>query len=102
MGDHEERRREENRDDYVPTQHWARSNGIGVAGFVFAILSVIFCWVNVIGWIFWILGVILSFVGCFKVPRALAIAGLFICFIGLMLLLFAVGGEEAVAGVPPY
>ncbi len=75
-------------------QMLSRSNGVGVAGFVFAILSVIFCWVNVMGWIFWIIGIILSFVGCFKKPRALAIAGLFICFIGIILLLFAVGAED--------
>ena len=98
----DERRREERRDDVAPRQNWARSNGVGVAGFVFAILSVIFCWVPVLGWIFWILGVILSFAGCFKVPRALAIAGLFIAFIGLMLLLFAVGDREVIESIPPY
>jgi hypothetical protein len=62
-------------------------NGVGTAGFVLAIISIFFGWVPVLGWILWILGLILSFVGVFKTPRGLAIAGLVISLLGLILLL---------------
>lgn len=46
-----------------------KSNGVGTAGFVLALLGLIFSWVPVLGWILWVLGLILSLVG-YSVRRA--------------------------------
>lgn len=63
-----------------------KSNGAGTAGFVMALLALIFSWVPVLDFILWILGAIFSFIGVFKKPRGLAIAGLVISFIGIIIL----------------
>lgn len=68
-----------------------RSNGLGVAGFVLALIALFLGWVPVLGWILWLLGLILSACGLFKSPRGLAIAGLVISLIGLLLLLLVFG-----------
>lgn len=67
-----------------------RSNGVGVAGFVLALIALFLGWVPIWGWLLWILGLILSFCGIFKAPRGLAIAGLVISVVGFFgwLLLF--------------
>ncbi len=67
------------------------SNGIATAGFVLALIAVFLGWVPVLGWIIWLLGLILSFVGVFKQPKGLAIAGLVISLIGIILLLTVFG-----------
>ena len=77
-----------------------RSNGMGVAGFVLALLGLIFCWVPVLNWILWLLGLIFSIVGMCKkgAPRGLAITGLVLSCIGLIviiILLTAVGAAFA-------
>lgn len=64
-----------------------KSNGIGTAGFVLALIALFLGWVPILGWIIWVLGLILSFVGVFKAPRGLAIAGLVISLIGIIILL---------------
>jgi hypothetical protein len=63
-----------------------QSNGVGTAGFVLAFITVFLGWIPVLGWILWILGLVLSFVGIFKKPNGLAIAGLVISLIGLILI----------------
>jgi hypothetical protein len=68
-----------------------KTNGIGTAGFVLALIGLIFCWVPVVDWILWVLGAILSIIGCFKEPRGLAIAGVIISFIGLLFIILLVG-----------
>jgi len=68
-----------------------KSNGVGTAGFVLALIAVFLGWVPVLGWITWFLGLILSFVGVFKQPKGLAIAGLVISLIGIILLLTVFG-----------
>ena len=72
-----------------------RSNGIGIAGFVLALIAVFLGWVPVLGWILWFLGALLSFIGVFKQPRGIAIAGLIISFIGIILLLVVFGALAA-------
>jgi hypothetical protein len=72
-----------------------KSNGIGTTGFILALLALFLGWVPVLGWIMWALGLILSFVGVFKVPRGLAIAGLVISLIGIILLLVVFAGIGA-------
>lgn len=74
------------------------SNGIGTAGFVLALIALFLGWVPILGWLIWILGVILSFVGVFKAPKGLAIAGLVISFIGIILII-AVFGAIGVAAM---
>ena len=68
-----------------------KTNGVGTAGFVLALIAVFLGWVPVLGWIIWLLGLILSFVGVFKQPKGLAIAGLVISLIGIILLLTVFG-----------
>lgn len=75
----------------IINQSTKKSNGIGTAGFVLALIAVFLGWVPVLGWIIWLLGLILSFVGVFKEPKGMAIAGLVISLIGIILLLTVFG-----------
>jgi hypothetical protein len=68
-----------------------RSNGIGTAGFILALLGVIFSWIPILNWILWIIGLILSFVGVFKKPKGLAIAGLCLSLLGIILIIAVIG-----------
>ncbi|MFA8449092.1 MAG: hypothetical protein ACEPOW_00185 [Bacteroidales bacterium] len=68
-----------------------KSNGVGVAGFILAIISLLVGWIPVLGWIIWLVGAILSIVGVFKKPKGFAIAGLIISFIGLITLITVFG-----------
>ena len=72
-----------------------KSNGVGTAGFVLAIIGLFFGWVPALGWIIWILGLILSFVGVFRKPKGLAIAGLVISLISLIFLVSLAGATMA-------
>lgn len=72
-----------------------QSNGLGVAGFVIALIALFLGWVPVLGWVLWSLGLILSFAGVFKKPRGLAIAGLIISMIDLLILVLFVGAIAA-------
>lgn len=71
----------------IINQSEKKSNGIGTAGFVLALIALFLGWVPVLGWVLWFLGLILSFVGVFKQPKGLSIAGLVISLIGIILLL---------------
>ena len=68
-----------------------KSNGIGTAGFVLALIGLILCWIPIL----WLLGVIFSFIGVFRAPRGLAIAGLVISFIGIIILIAFIGAIAA-------
>tara|TARA_B100001939_G_scaffold341589_1_gene351430 strand:+ start:459 stop:746 length:288 start_codon:yes stop_codon:yes gene_type:complete len=68
-----------------------KSNGIGTAGFVLALIALFLGWIPFLGWIIWLLGLIFSFVGVFKSPRGLSIAGLIISFIGIIMLIVVFG-----------
>ena len=72
-----------------------KKNGIGTAGFILALIGLIFCWVPVLDYILWFLGLLFSFIGVFKKPRGLSIAGLIISCIGIIIILAVIG---AVAG----
>ena len=58
-----------------------RSNGLGTAGFIIALLGLVFCWVPFVDFILWFLGFLFSFIGMFKSPRGLAIAGFILSFV---------------------
>ncbi len=72
-----------------------KSNGVGVAGFVLALVSLIFCWVPILSWILWFFGILLSFIGMFKRPRGLAIAGFLISVVDFILLVLFIGAFAA-------
>lgn len=74
-----------------------KSNGIGVAGFIIALLAFVFCWVPILDFILWFLGALFSFIGIFKRPRGLAITGLVISFIGIIVLLIFFGSAIALS-----
>ena len=75
-----------------------RSNGMGTAGFVFAILAFFVCWVPIVDIIVWFLGALFSFIGLFKAPRGLAIAGFILSFLGIIILLTFLGALIGFAG----
>lgn len=64
-----------------------RKNGIGTTGLVFSILSLVFCWVPFLDLLFWFLGFLFSFIGVFKRPKGVAIAGLVIAVISLVVII---------------
>ena len=68
-----------------------KSNGMGTAGFVLALIALFLGWVPFLGWIIWLLGLIFSAVGVFREPKGLAIAGLVISLIGIILLIVVFG-----------
>lgn len=74
-----------------------QSNGCGVAGFVFALLSIFLSWIPYLGWIIWFLGFLLSFIGLFKSPRGLAITGFILSVVDILVLLFIVGAVATMA-----
>ncbi|MDR3266878.1 MAG: hypothetical protein LBT24_04825 [Tannerella sp.] len=77
----------------------SKSNGIGTAGFVLAIIALFLGWIPALGWILWVLGLLLSFAGMFKKPKGLAIAGLIISLIGLILIIAVFGAIGALLGL---
>lgn len=68
-----------------------QSNGLGTAGFVLALLGLIFCWVPFVDGILWLLGFIFSFIAVFRAPRGLAIAGLVLSFVAAFIMLAILG-----------
>ena len=73
-----------------------RKNGIGTAGLVLSILGLVLCWVPVADFILWFLGFLFSFIGMFKRPKGVAIAGLVIsivCLVVLIAIFSALGTE---------
>ena len=72
------------------------TNGIGTAGFILSLISLILSWVPGVGWFVWFLGCFLSFMGMFWKPRGLAVVGFLISIIGLIVLLAVVGALATV------
>lgn len=86
------RNREQEKQTIIINQQPPRSNGIGVAGFVLALIALFLGWVPGLGWLLWVLGFIFSICGLFKAPRGMAIAGLIISLVDLVfLILLALG-----------
>lgn len=73
----------------------SHSNSIGTAGFVFALLGLIFCWVPGIDLILWFLGLIFSIIGLFKAPRGMAIAGFILSFVVIITIIAVLGSIAA-------
>jgi hypothetical protein len=84
-----------NQQPIIVNVHEKKQNGLGVAGFVLALLGLLLGWIPVAGWILWVLGLIFSFIGIFRAPRGLAIAGLVISCLSLIFLIFLVSALTA-------
>ena len=65
----------------------SRSNSIGIAGFIIALLGFVFCWIPIVNLILWFLGLIFSLIGLFKSPRGMAIAGLVLSLIIIFIII---------------
>ncbi len=63
------------------------SNGLGTAGFVLALIALFTSFIPFVDWVVWFLGALFSFIGLFRQPRGLAIAGFIISFIGIIIIL---------------
>jgi len=70
----------------IINQDKKQTNGIGTAGFALAIIAIFISCIPILGQIVWLLGLIFSFIGVFKSPRGLSIAGLIISLIGIILI----------------
>lgn len=90
------------RQTIIVNQQKNESNGTGTAGFVLALIALFLGWIPIFGWILWLLGLVLSFIGIFKKPKGLAIAGLVISLIGIILLVFMFAGLVAYTRVSSY
>ncbi len=75
----------------IVNQAEKKTNGIGTAGFVLALIALFLGWIPFLGWLVWLLGLIFSFVGVFRTPKGLSIAGLVISLIGIILLIVVFG-----------
>ncbi len=68
-----------------------KTNGVGTAGFLVALMGVLFSWLPGLNLILWFLGLLFSFIGIFKRPRGLAIAGIFISIFNIIsIIIFAI------------
>lgn len=63
------------------------SNSMGIAGFIIALLGLVFCWVPIVDLILWFLGFIFSLIGLFKAPRGMAIAGIVLSLIIIFIII---------------
>ncbi len=72
-------------------QEIRKSNGMGTAGFVLALISLFCSWLPVVNWVVWFLGLLLSFIGMFKRPRGLAVAGFIISLFDFILIVILLG-----------
>ena len=62
-------------------------NGIGIAGFVLSITGTVLCFVPVIKWLLLVPALLLSFIGIFRKPRALAVIGFLISLLVIAVLI---------------
>ena len=76
-----------------------KSNGLGTAGFVLSLLAFLVGWIPGVDLVVWFLGALFSFIGVFKQPRGLAIAGLVISFIGIIVLVTFFGALIGLASM---
>ena len=79
-----------------------KSNGMGTAGFVLSLVALVLCWVPVLDWVLWFLGLLFSFIGVFKKPRGLAIAGLIISSIVLIVIIVVIGVLVSAGGLSSF
>lgn len=73
-----------------------KSNGMGTAGFIFAILGIIVSWAPGVNFVIWFLGFLFSFIGLFKSPRGMAITGFILSIIGILIIIAIFGSALAI------
>ena len=61
-----------------------KTNGLGVAGFLLALINLFLLWIPGIGAILCFLSLLFSFLGLFKAPRGFAIAGFVLSIVALI------------------
>ena len=81
-----------------------RSNGIGTAGFVLALLTLFLGWIPFVGWVMWLLGLIFSAMGISKAKKinkgmGLSVAGLIISLIGVIMVFLVAGTLATFVGL---
>ena len=81
-----------------------QKNGLGVAGFVVALVGLIFSWIPLLNaFSFWlsVIGIVLSLVALFlkNKSKGLAIAGLIIGVAGIVIYYLVYAGIKAAAGL---
>ena len=81
-----------------------RSNGIGTAGFVLALLTLFLGWIPFFGWVMWTLGLIFSAMGISKAKKihkgmGLSVAGLVISLIGVIMIFLVAGTLATIVGL---
>ena len=54
------------------------------------IIGIVFCWVPFVHGILWFLGLLFSFIGVFKRPKALAIVGLVLSLVSIVIYVIVV------------
>ena len=65
----------------------AGTNGMGLVGFIIALIGLFLSWIPILGWIIWFVGTLFSIIGLFRNPKGLAIAGTIISFVDLIIAL---------------
>ena len=75
----------------VVTEVERKSNGVGTAGFVIALICACLSWVPAVKAILWFIGLMLSFIGMFKRPRGLAIIGFLISILDIIIIVMILG-----------
>lgn len=76
-----------------------KSNGMGVTGFILAIINAVLFWIpfiDLICIILWPLALIFSLIGVFRTPKGLAVAGLILAILPIF---FLIAGAGALAGI---
>lgn len=68
-----------------------KSNGVGTAGFVIALICACLSWLPGVNAILWFIGLMLSFFGMFKRPRGLAIIGFLISILDIIIIVMILG-----------
>jgi hypothetical protein len=62
-------------------------NGIGIAGFILALIAFFLGWIPILGWILWILGLVFSSVGLAKKRIGFAATGLSLSVCSLIIII---------------
>lgn len=80
----------------IVNQTVEQKNNIGLAGFIIALVDLVFSWAPFANWILWLVGLVLSVIGLMKKPKGFAIAGTIISCIDLIIILLIVSAGLAI------
>lgn len=80
----------------IVNQTIEQKNNIGLAGFIIALIDLIFSWAPFANWVLWLVGLILSLIGLTKKPKGFAIAGTIISCIDIIIILIIISAGLAI------